>query len=176
MHRRFEDKTLTEKECYWKKSKLSNVGNTIKFILAKDLGAKVRERKHKKSKKNLQSSTPFLKAKHPRKIHRNKSEVELKRKLGTRSFLQEVINHMECKLKQEVTVIPELAKIFLPVDAFDSIDIHCLSRDFKKEYSTSEKADDFLTFCKSKMTDELSNKVSGCTSDQKDNPLWRRLR
>ena len=83
---------------------------------------------------------------------------------------------MECKLKQEVTVIPELAKIFIPVDAFDSIDIHCLSRDFKKEYSTSEKVDDFLTFCKSKMTDELCNKVAKCTSDQKDNPLWRRLR
>ncbi|KAK4037956.1 hypothetical protein OUZ56_029979 [Daphnia magna] len=38
MHRRFEDKTPTEKACYWKKFKLSNVGKTIKFILVKDLG------------------------------------------------------------------------------------------------------------------------------------------
>jgi hypothetical protein len=45
MHRRFEDKTPTEKACYWKKSKLSNVGKTIKFILVKDLGRKSKEKK-----------------------------------------------------------------------------------------------------------------------------------
>ena len=44
MHRRTEDKTPTEKACYWKKSKLSRIGPTIKFMLAKELGAKVREK------------------------------------------------------------------------------------------------------------------------------------
>ena len=35
IHRRSEQKTRTEMECYWPKSKLSRVGTTIKFILAK---------------------------------------------------------------------------------------------------------------------------------------------
>lgn len=37
MHRRREEPSCTSVECYWKKSKLVQVGTTIKFIKAKEL-------------------------------------------------------------------------------------------------------------------------------------------
>lgn len=37
VHRRSEEPSCTETQCYWRKSKLSRVGTTIKFITAKDL-------------------------------------------------------------------------------------------------------------------------------------------
>lgn len=80
--------------------------------------------------------------------------MQLSEKLGSFGFLQEVIGHMDCKLnKGEVTVIPVLAKMFLSVDAFDSIDIHCLSRDSKKENVTSTNVEDFFNFSKCNMTE-----------------------
>lgn len=135
MHRRFEDKTPTEKACYWKKSKLSNVGKTIKFILVKDLGSKSKEKRKNMCKKKNKLSSEFIQKRKPkRKIYKVKSKINVRKDPDGVSFLQEVIAHMDCKLKKgNVKVIPELAKIFLPVDKFDSIDIHSLSRDFKKK-------------------------------------------
>ena len=139
IRRRSKDKTTTEKECYWKKSKLSKIGTTIKFVLARDLGAKVREKRQKKNqlkKNNSLPTTTIKKAKGKRRIHKNKIAMNLRKKPGSPSFLKEVIDHVAQKLNNEnVKVVPELAKIYLPVDEFDSIDIHCLSRDFKKEFS-----------------------------------------
>jgi hypothetical protein len=44
---------------------------------------------------------------------------------------------MDYKIKsQKLLVIPELAMIYLPIYEFDCIDLHCLSRDFKKEHPT----------------------------------------
>lgn len=61
MHRRSKDKTPTEKEYYWNKSKLSKVGTTIKFILAKEIGSKERDlnkkTKWKKKTKEILSKT-----------------------------------------------------------------------------------------------------------------------
>lgn len=37
IHRRSEEPSCTEVQCYWRKSKLSRVGTTLKFISAKDL-------------------------------------------------------------------------------------------------------------------------------------------
>ncbi|KAL0859607.1 hypothetical protein ABMA27_010738 [Loxostege sticticalis] len=37
VHRRSEEPSCTEVQCYWQKSKLSRVGTTLKFISAKDL-------------------------------------------------------------------------------------------------------------------------------------------
>jgi hypothetical protein len=37
LHRESEKKSVTEVKAYWKKSKLSRVGNTIKFVEAKSL-------------------------------------------------------------------------------------------------------------------------------------------
>ena len=34
LHRRSDAKTVTEDECYWKRSKLSKVGSTMKYVLA----------------------------------------------------------------------------------------------------------------------------------------------
>jgi hypothetical protein len=106
-----------------------------------------------------------------------KSKINVRKDPDGVSFLQEVIAHMDWKLKKgNVKVIPELAKIFLPVDQFDSIDIHSLSRDFKKRNPTSTSVLDFLCFCEYSMTEELCNEVAKSTSDQTDNPLWRRFR
>jgi hypothetical protein len=55
-----------------------------------------------------------------------KSKINVRKDPDGVSFLQEVIAHMDWKLKKgNVKVIPELAKIFLPVDQFDSISILC---------------------------------------------------
>ena len=40
LHRRSEDASVTSKKCYWKKSSLSAVGTTKKFVRATDLGSK----------------------------------------------------------------------------------------------------------------------------------------
>lgn len=40
VHRRSEEKATTSVKCYWKKSELSTVGTSKKFITAKDLGKK----------------------------------------------------------------------------------------------------------------------------------------
>ncbi|CAH2103319.1 unnamed protein product [Euphydryas editha] len=37
LHRRSEEPSCTQIECYWKKSKLSKVGTTLKFITSKEL-------------------------------------------------------------------------------------------------------------------------------------------
>lgn len=40
LHRRSEEPSKTEVICYWAKSKLSNVGTSMKFLKLKDFGAK----------------------------------------------------------------------------------------------------------------------------------------
>nr|CAH7743492.1 unnamed protein product [Callosobruchus chinensis] len=37
VHRRSEEPSCTEVQCFWPKSRLSRVGTTLKFISAKDL-------------------------------------------------------------------------------------------------------------------------------------------
>lgn len=176
MHRRTEEKTPTEKECYWKKSKLSRVGTTVEFILAKELGLNARERLRKKKQFNI-NTVPTVKKRKVKRIYKTKSKEFRLRKKSKTSFLKEVLDHMDMKLKTEkVSVIPELAKIFLPVDKFDSLDIHCLSRDFRKENPLSEDIDCFMNFCTSKMTLHLCQEASECTTEQKDSAIWRRLR
>lgn len=49
IHRRSEEPSCTSVECYWRKSKLSKVGSTLKFITAKNL-AKENQRLAKTSK------------------------------------------------------------------------------------------------------------------------------
>jgi hypothetical protein len=114
MHRRFEDQTPTEKACYWKKSKLSNVGKTIKFILVKDLEVNQR-RKNRCKKKNKLSAETIQKRKPNRKIYKMKSKINVRKDPDGVSFLQEIIAHMDWKFKKgNEKVIPELAKISIP--------------------------------------------------------------
>ena len=105
IRRRSKDKTTTEKECYWKKSKLSKIGTTKKFVLARDLGAKVREKRQKKNqlkKNNSLPTTTIKKAKGKRRIHKqNKISMNLRKKPGNPSFLKEVIDHVAQKLNNE---------------------------------------------------------------------------
>lgn len=39
LHRRSEDPSTTSVECYWKKSKLSKIGTSLRFIKAKDISS-----------------------------------------------------------------------------------------------------------------------------------------
>ncbi|XP_074026504.1 uncharacterized protein isoform X1 [Leptinotarsa decemlineata] len=39
LHRRSEDPPSTSIDCYWKKSKLSTIGTTLKYIRVKELGS-----------------------------------------------------------------------------------------------------------------------------------------
>jgi len=40
VHRKSEEKSPTEVECYWKRPKLSGVGTTLKYITAKSMSKK----------------------------------------------------------------------------------------------------------------------------------------
>ena len=84
-----------------------NVGKTTKFILAKDLGAKVTEKRQNRSKKNSLFTTAKI-----RKSNRKDKESYLRKTPGSHSFLTEVFDHIDTKVKAgNVKVIPELAKI-----------------------------------------------------------------
>ncbi|XP_047543251.1 uncharacterized protein LOC125075585 [Vanessa atalanta] len=73
VHRRSEEPSCTEVQCYWLKSKLSRVGTTLKYISAKELAKgspivpsnqKVLERFLEESKKRKTSNCEILKYQH----------------------------------------------------------------------------------------------------------------
>ena len=91
-----------------------------------------------------------------KRIRRKQNEVFNRKDFNT-SFFQEVIDHMDCKLKsQKLLVIPELATIYLPLYEFDCIYLHCLSRDFKKELPISTDIDTFFTIRAGSLTGSVS--------------------
>lgn len=57
LHRRSEEPSPTETECYWKKSKLSGVGTNLKFMTVEDFGAPPAKRLH-----NISPPGSFLNA------------------------------------------------------------------------------------------------------------------
>nr|CAH7725263.1 unnamed protein product [Callosobruchus chinensis] len=78
VHRRSEEPSCTEVQCYWQKSRLSRVGTTLKFISAKDLSKgspvlpsnyTVLEKFLKEGKKRNLSNCKLLKYQHDYKIN-----------------------------------------------------------------------------------------------------------
>ncbi|XP_039302545.1 uncharacterized protein LOC105203324 [Solenopsis invicta] len=57
VHRRSEDPAPTEIACYWKKSRLSGVGTTLKYVEVKDLGI---QKVHKLKRTSIPDNSTFL--------------------------------------------------------------------------------------------------------------------
>ena len=56
LHKRSEDLSPTETECYWKKATLSSVGTTLEYIKTSDIS-----KKNTASNINIHDDTNFLK-------------------------------------------------------------------------------------------------------------------
>ena len=125
IHRRSEEPTPTEVACYWKKSKLSRVGSTEKFIKASELGFN----QQNKNKKRKRKETP------------------------QDSFLKEVVEHISTK-KQKLEPhqsIPMIDQHFSQEeeDIYDVCDLHCLGVKFQKLYPVGT-VKDFISTAKRK--------------------------
>jgi hypothetical protein len=81
----------------------------------------------------------------------NRKIVMVKRKCTTKeSFLKEVLEHIHLKLSQSPLSskkIPEIARHFLDVGKFDTLDLHFLSIDYKNKNPSSTSTTEFLSFC-----------------------------
>lgn len=53
VHRRSEEPACTSVECYWRKAKLSKIGTSLKFILAREMTRKKLPSQNKKTNKDL---------------------------------------------------------------------------------------------------------------------------
>ncbi len=133
---------------------LEEIQTNIKFILAKEIGSKERDRIRRGKKGQRRQKKLLIKQK--KRIRRKQNEVYNRKDFNT-SFFQEVIDHIDCKLKsQKLSGIPELATIYLLLYEIDCIDLHCLSRDFKKEQPISKDIDTFLTIRAGSLTGSVS--------------------
>lgn len=61
LHRRTEEPATTAVKCYWKKAALSNVGTSIKFIKAKDMGTEKLEALHEQNGNFLRKVVEYSK-------------------------------------------------------------------------------------------------------------------
>lgn len=152
IHRRGEEPTPTEVLCYWKKSTLSKVGSTIKFIEASQIRA---------SKK------------------RGRERLRLSKTTPKGSFFREIIDHIEVKkMKWEEEIsVPEMYKHFSDeAHRFHSLDLHCLAVKFQVRNPSSTDVEAFLTFCSGEMKTNMCLKAQLETEDQSANNIWTKLR
>ena len=146
IHRRSEEPSPTEIRCYWKKSELSKVGKTMKFIEAYNIKPKKR-----KEQSVFRKTTP------------------------SGSFLLEVLDHIELNI-EKASRKPEIFRHFqTKPDWWECIDLYSLALDFM-DHTQSTNADDFLKFCSDKMTLSACEKANRFTESQADNKLWHKLR
>ena len=142
--------SVTEKECYWRKSSLSKVGSTIKFIKAIYRGSKKSSVSHKRRRKKTPAG----------------------------SFVNEVVEDISMNWeKNELNEnIPELYYHFSDNLSWSGqLDIHILFQLFKRNNS-SRTMNDFLTFCERNMSDEACIKAKNYTIKQSSNNVWIHLR
>lgn len=152
LHRKSEDKGVTEIKAYWKRSKLSRVGTTLKYIEAKSLAPKYLSQ----SKNNQQ-------------MHFKKSPEG--------SFLKEVCESVHNYHLESPSTTQKFALFYHVTEEttwYEELDIHTLAISLKK--LGKKDANDFLDFCRSKMTEELCSKAQAFTIQQSQNQLWFKLR
>lgn len=84
IHRRSEDPAPTSVECYWKKSKLSSVGSTLKFVKSSDIFPV----KNNNSRTNMDFSASFLSdvVEHGKNDNSNTNSTLLKYYKGIQCF------------------------------------------------------------------------------------------
>ncbi|KAK4006151.1 hypothetical protein OUZ56_011306 [Daphnia magna] len=150
LHRESEKKSVTEVKAYWKKSKLSRVGSTIKFVEAKALYSK--SKKSKDPVNRLRKSSP------------------------ANSFYQEIVNWSNTLTSQSSR---SQSTFYYRVNAelnwCDTVDIHVLSLLYRSG-NQSTNVNDFFVFLKSHMTKENCRVAELKTQDQSENKDWFRLK
>jgi hypothetical protein len=148
LHRESEKKSVTEVQAYWKKSKLSRVGSTIKFVEAKALYSK----KSKDSVNRLRKSSP------------------------ANSFYQEVVDWSNSNtLTSQSSRSTFHYHVNEELNWCDTVDIHVLSLLYRSG-NQSTNANDFFVFLKSHMTIENCQVAEKKTQDQSENKDWFRLK
>lgn len=154
LYRKSESQGVTEIECYWKKSRLSKVGTTLKWIEASSLT--------RASKDNEESR--------PRK------------KTPTGSFLKEVMEDQSMKwnLASHNPNMPTICRYYFHehLNWFDQLDLHRLFHSYRKTVTATNPSSfkAFLSFCKATMTEAACLKAQDSTSNQSKNPDWFKLR
>lgn len=152
LYRKSESRSVTEVDCYWKKSTLSKVGESIKYIELDSLS-----KSKKPSAKRQRKETPPM------------------------SFLKEVLEDISTKQDQDIINfdIPDLyyhkqdndERNFMGI-----LDIHHLIENFKKKSKGPINCCNFVTFCKSEMTEHACTLAATYTSEQSKNAGWYKLR
>lgn len=121
-----------------------------------------------------------------KKLLKKSKSVEIRRRVAHNktkttpsvSFSKEVIEYLDVKINVENKnkALPELARIFLKIEEFQQMDLHFLSLSFKKKFPISSQPIEFISYCKSQMTIDLCEKSAKIAVDQKDSPLWMKIR
>jgi hypothetical protein len=125
LHRESEKKSVTEVKAYWKKSKLSRVGNTIKFVEAKSLCSR-------QKKKSRFSSTQERKKTPANSFYRE--AVEWTNTVTPQSQISRSQSSLYYHVSEELSWC-------------DKVDIHVLSLRFRSRHQ-STNAFDFLSLFK----------------------------
>lgn len=150
LHRRTEEPAPTEVACYWKKSELSRVGSTIKYIEANKI-------------------VPF------QKKRAQDSSLVLRKVTPAGSFLKEVMEHISTKVTNNVRM-PEIYRHFRSEnDWWTCLDLHQLSTDFKSS-SRSSSVEEFVAFMSDKMSENACHQAAAKTLTQANDNIWHKLR
>lgn len=151
LHRRTEEPAPTEVACYWKKSELSRVGSTIKYIEASKIDP---------SQKKKIMEPPMV----------------LRKETPAGSFLKEVMEHISITVENKVRM-PEIYRHFRSEeDWWACLDLHQLSTDFKHASRRSSNVEEFIAFLQDKMPLKACHQAAAKTQAQADDNIWHKLR
>jgi len=150
LHRRSEEPAPTEVACYWKKSELSRVGSTIKYIEA----SKILPSQKKKARE---------------------SSLVQRKETPAGSFLKEVMEHISTRLASNVRM-PEIYRHFRSEeDWWTCLDLHQLSTDFRHSYGSSN-VEEFVAFLQDNMAENACHQAAAKTLGQANDNIWHKLR
>lgn len=153
LHRKSEIKGVTEVEAYWKKSTLSKVGTTLKYVDAASLAPSY-----------LKKGTPY-----------NKKFVKTSPQGSFLNEVRELIQKNGGQEEQECLSKSTIAYHIVDEKKwYDDIDLHSLAIQFRKTDKTDVM--DFLNFCQSKISEKLCFEAEASSIHQSQSNLWYKLR
>ncbi|KAF9808195.1 hypothetical protein SFRURICE_017347 [Spodoptera frugiperda] len=148
VHRRSEEPPSTSIECYWKKSKLSSVGTSLKFIKAKDMCDIPKKQPQPVCDANIaQASTS-----------------------SGESFLSLLIKYS----KEVGDTDNQLTKYYNEPSDIEKLSIHYLVSMVQEDKPKTPQ--EFIDYCKKQMHTKMCNEAAQATINQRDCPLWYELR
>lgn len=154
VHRKSENPSPTEIECYWKKPKLSEVGTNQKFILATELIKKHRapvEKNFISAKKKKSSDQPNLS-----------------------TFFEDVM-----KKAKEKEIDSQISRYHFTCKGRElyAMNIQNLLWEFGEKFDFKNlNVSNFLNYASLMISDDVSKKIEVATRDQSNSPLWFDLR